>query len=394
MNFLNKFKVFIVFLISFLITSCSVNASDENVQSTAIPANGTLEVHYIDVGQADCSLIKLPDGYNVLIDSGNRGDNEYITEYLKNQGVSHIDVAIGTHHHEDHIGSMRNILANFDVDKILLPEGDFDSMVYTNMLYAIEENEVEEIRPTDDYSFTLGSAQFLVIPPKSDYNGDPNNISLVCKMDYGSRSFLFTGDIEQERESDILSGGYDLNSDVLKVAHHGSRTSSSEEFLRAVSPEVAVIQVGEGNDYGLPNDETLEKLSDLGAKVYRNDYLGDIVVRTDGETIEVDYGGNNDIIEVDGGQDNGTSNIKKTETPTPESGGTESDADIPENSGVSSQESSDTDVSGACYIGNKNTKVFHSPSCGSLPNDENRVYFESREEAEESGFRGHKNCVE
>ena len=265
-------------------TGCTLS-----LPQTGNEASGFLEVHFLDVGQADCALLQFPAGEDVLIDAGNRADADFILDYLEEAGVDHLDAVVATHPHEDHIGAMADILREVETDVVFLPAAETDTNVYTNLLYAIEETGAEEVRVESPEEISLGgiSAQFLT--PLDTYD-DLNNTSLVLRLSYGDTVFLFTGDIEKEVEEDLVESGFPLKADVLKVPHHGSDTSNTESFLWAVSPQVAIVSVGADNDYGLPNDGALERLSAVGAQVLRTDEEGTIVVKSDGTTIALEDG--------------------------------------------------------------------------------------------------------
>ena len=218
-------------------------------------------------------------------------------------------------------------------------------------------------------SFDEGAAHFEILGPVKQYE-DANNISLVVMMTYGQTKYLFTGDQEVEAEKDLLSMGYNLNADVLKVGHHGSDTSSSQEFLNAVRPSIAVIEVGEGNKYNLPKDEIIMRIARGGTTVFRTDQSGNIVISSDGEEL---YVATDDTLE----------NIFDPEKILGIEEGTSSE-----------QSASSSEAPQYEFIGNKNSKVFHADDCGQLPNEENRVYFSTQQEAEDSGYRPHSGCVE
>jgi beta-lactamase superfamily II metal-dependent hydrolase len=250
----------------------------------------TLEVHFIDVGQADSILIKVPTGENVLIDAGNNGDSELLDEYLKSQGVEKIDVAVGTHPHEDHIGSLDTVINNFDVEKVYMPKYAHTTKTFEDVLLAIKNKGLKISTPVPGNTFNLGEAKFSLLAPNGDNYKSINDYSIVLKMEYGSNSFLFTGDSEILSEKEILEKNYNVQVDVLKVAHHGSTTSTSDEFLNAVSPKYAIISCGEDNDYGHPHKEIVAKLDKKGIKILRTDELGTIVINSDGENLTLPNG--------------------------------------------------------------------------------------------------------
>ncbi len=378
-NLKKRFAVLLLGILSvvFAFSGCSeVSGNITNaVAGNAELSAENLQVHFISVGQGDSELIKLPTGENVLIDAGDTDCAETLLSYLKKQGVEEIDMAVATHPHSDHIGSMQKVIENFKVDKILMPDRDYDTLVYTNLLYSIDENNVERIVAKYGDEFDEGDAHFEVLGPIKEYD-EVNDSSIVLMMTYGDNRFLFTGDQESDAEKDVISMGYDLHADVLKVGHHGSKTSSCQEFIDAVRPSIAVIEVGEGNKYGLPKDEVIMRIARSGATVYRTDKSGNIVISSDGKKL---YVKTDDSFDSMMGLDEDYSESSATESTAP------SASEV-------SEETSQTPTEEG-YIGNKNSKVYHSLNCGSLPSDKNRVEFSSREEAESQGYTPHSKCV-
>lgn len=245
-----------------------------------------LEVHYIDVGQADCSLV-ICDGQAMLIDAGNFGAHSIILPYLLEEGVEFLNAVVVTHPHADHYGGMRSVLKNIELDAFYSPfkthpSGSFNSV--TNYVYYTLEREINVPKQGD--SFYLGSAKITFLGPiHTDYE-DLNNTSLVLRVDYGEVSFLFTGDMESIAEHDLLESGVNLKADVLKVGHHGSYSSSSYRFLREVAPKYGVIQCGRDNEYGHPHSAPLSRFRDAEVQLFRNDMQGHIVCRSEeGKTL-------------------------------------------------------------------------------------------------------------
>lgn len=255
----------------------------EEETAGAVLEGGSFEVHFIDVGQADAALI-LCDGESMLIDGGNAGDSSLIYAYLEEEQVDVLDYIVCTHAHEDHVGGLSGALNYAQAEVALAPVTDYDSKAFRNFVKNLNRQGAAITVPEAGDSFSLGSAQVMVVGPISP-SDEPNNTSIVLKVTYGETSFLFTGDAEREEEQEILDAGYNLESTVLKVGHHGSNTSSSYPFLREVMPEYAVISVGRDNDYGHPSEEVLSRFRDLGAEVYRTDEMGHIVCSSDGKTV-------------------------------------------------------------------------------------------------------------
>lgn len=250
------------------------------------PTSGTLTIHFIDVSQADAILVQLPSGQNILIDGGNNDDGDLVVNYLKQQGIKRLDHVIGTHPHEDHIGGLDVAIRSFEVGKVYLPKVTHNTKTYEDLLLAIKGKGLKVNQAKAGVKLDVGSGiEAVMLAPNSSSYEDLNNYSAVLKLTYGSTSFLFTGDAEAESENEILRTGSSIKSDVLKVGHHGSSSSTTAAFLKAVSPKYAVISVGKGNDYGHPHPETLAKLAEAGVEVFRTDLQGTIIASSDGKTI-------------------------------------------------------------------------------------------------------------
>lgn len=264
----------------------AVNSTDPE-STNATQVEGELEVHFIDVGQADSILIKTSKGNSMLIDAGNNADDDLVYSYLKSQGINTLDVVVGTHPHEDHIGGLDTVINNFSVNKIYMPKASSTTKTYEDVLLAIKNKGLKVTNPIAGSTFSIGDAKFTILAPNSSNYDDLNNSSIVLKMQYGSNSFLFTGDAEDVSERGMLNKGYDLSADVLKVGHHGSESSTTESFLKAVSPKYAIIMVGKGNSYGHPHNDVLNRLKTNNINVYRTDESGTIIATTDGKTISI-----------------------------------------------------------------------------------------------------------
>lgn len=294
------------------------------------PANAGLRVHFIDVGQADCILITAENDA-MLIDAGNNEDAETITTYLRAHGITHLKYAVGTHPHEDHIGSLDAILYNLSAQNVLMPNIQTNTKTFEDVLDAVALSGLTIYAPKLGDTFSLGNATITTV---SNYTGDDlNNSSIMLRLTYGDTSFLFTGDAETKAEEAALLTGLPLDSDVLKVGHHGSGTSSSFDFLSAVSPSHAVISCGKNNDYGHPHAETLQTLAAFNATICRTDMQGTLLAICDGSTISWSNPGIPSLIKSQTSNSNNTT----PESPAP-----------------------------IIYVLNNNTMKFHYPSCHSV----------------------------
>lgn len=243
-----------------------------------------LEVHFIDVGQGDATLIKA-DGHAMLIDAGENDKGTAVQLYLQKQGVEQLDYLVLTHTDSDHIGGADVIVTKFDIGQIFMSDFKKDNKTYRELMDSMKYRHMTFITPEVGAEYELGSATFTVIAPNDTYE-DANNSSMSLILDYGDTSFLFSGDCEEEAEQDMLANGLNLDVDVYQVGHHGSKSSSTEEFLDAMSPEYAVISCEEGNSYGHPHAKTLNNLRARGIRVFRTDEQGSIVACSDGKTIK------------------------------------------------------------------------------------------------------------
>lgn len=340
----------------FALTGCSVSeATQHGMAVDTIQAEDVLlRVDFLNVGQADCALLST-NGHYMVIDGGNNGDADTILSYLEGQGVEKLDAVVGTHPHEDHIGSLDAIINHFDVDAVYMPKIMHTSKTFEDVLDAVANKGLKIKSPSPGDTIDFNGLEIEVLGPQREYK-DFNNNSIVLKVNAGETAFLFTGDAEETAEKDILQAGYDLQADVLKVGHHGSSTSSSQAFLQAVKPKYAVISVGVGNSYHHPEEEALQRLQSIGAEIYRTDLQGNIVCTTDGKNIAFNC--------------NSVS-------------GAEVYADAAKNN---------TPAEEVVYIANKKSKKFHLESCASLPDEENRIYLEDREEAISLGYTPCGTC--
>lgn len=249
----------------------------------------TLTVHFIDVGQADCALLECGNSF-ALIDGGNAADGPQVVEYLESQGVQRLNLVVGTHPHEDHIGGLADVLAAYPADNVWSGPIPYTNSTVYAFLNAAKAQSKEVVKPQPGQTFRLGGALITVLGPvRTDYE-DVNDLSLVLMVEFGQTRFLFTGDMERVAELDLIDSGADLKADVLKVGHHGSYSSTSYLFLREVMPTYGVISVGAANEYGHPHEEPLSRLKDADVIIYRTDKMFTVTAETDGEDIVFSWG--------------------------------------------------------------------------------------------------------
>lgn len=268
----------LIIVITFCISGCSVE-----IKLTDNSDN--VRVHFLDVGQGDSIFIELTDGKSMLIDASTAEYGEGIADYIKDNGYSKIDYLVATHPHADHIGGMQDIVEQLEIGEIYMPKASSTTKTYKNLLKAIKAkgNKINTAKAGNTI-YSDSSLGIDILAPNSDSYEEINDYSVVIKLVYGSKSFLFTGDAEKLSENEITA---DVSADVLKVGHHGSSTSSSDKFIKRVNPEYAVISCGEGNSYGHPHKETIKTLNKYDIEIFRTDTMGTIIAQTDGENLEI-----------------------------------------------------------------------------------------------------------
>lgn len=244
-----------------------------------------LKVSYLDVGQADAILVE-NNGEAMLIDAGNNEDGSLLVKYFKEEKINNFKYVIGTHPHEDHIGGLDDIINNFEIETIYMPDAITTTKTFMDVLDAIEIKNMTYKVPKIEEIFTLGEATIKVLYTGNDTK-DLNNTSIVLRLIFGNTSFLFTGDATDKTEEELLKSGLNIEADVLKIGHHGSKYSTIDEFLRKVNPKYAIISVGKGNSYKHPENETLTKLNNNNIEIHRTDLEGTIIVTSDGNNINI-----------------------------------------------------------------------------------------------------------
>ena len=266
-------------------TVTTVTPTETPVTYSEVPKidSKKLQIYFLDVGQAD-SIFITNNGENMLIDAGNNEDGKLVVDFLKSMNITKIDYLIGTHPHEDHIGGLDDVINEMDIGKIFMPKKSSTTKTFKDVLTAISNKNLKVKAPKVGDKFNVGNAVCEVMSIENDAD-NANEASIVIEMTYGSQKFLFTGDMETNNEK-----ARDWNDiDVLKVAHHGSRTSSSKLFLSQTLPEVAVISLGKDNDYGHPHEEVVKHLENVEATIYRTDESGTILLVSDGEEDEIQF---------------------------------------------------------------------------------------------------------
>ncbi len=245
-------------------------------------------VHFIDVGQGDSILLEY-DGHFALIDAGYQEEGPTVVDYLLEQGVEQLDLVVATHLHGDHMGGLPTVISTFPVSRIWCAYQTYYSSTYDQFLYYADQQEVTVEKPMTGEAFYLGEVKLQVLGPLQKSYTDLNNSSLVIMATYGKNKFLFTGDMRWEAEKELVENCTELKADLLKVGHHGSYTSTSYLFLRAVMPQYALISCGRDNEYGHPHSEPMSRLRDAEVTIYRTDEMGTVVAVSDGTDIRFSW---------------------------------------------------------------------------------------------------------
>ena len=313
------------------------------------------EMHFIDVGQALSVLVEC-DGQYMLYDGGNVDDGSLVVSYLQSQGVEQLEYVFCSHAHEDHVGGLAAALAYFPTYHVYSPVTEASTKCFKDFVKYTQQQGLQVEVPAVGTTWPLGGATVTMVGPVAQYS-DTNDTSIVLRIEYGSTSFLLTGDMEKTAETDLVNSGVNLRADVLQVGHHGSSTSTGYLFLNSVLPEMAVISCGVNNKYGHPHEETLSILRDAGVDVYRTDLQGTITIGSDGQNYTV---------------------------------GTEHFA---EDAQLNPTDPAASSTAQQAYIGNVNSKKFHLPSCSNLPAEKNQILFSSYDEAVEAGYTPCSSCI-
>ncbi len=336
----------------------------QSVGSTGAAQAGTLTVTWLDVGQGDAAVIQC-GGQAMLIDGGKPEKSSYIYAWLQQHGLRYLDVIVATHVDADHIGGLSGALNYASVGTAYCPVTTGTTETFQSFVKYLAQRGKQITVPTAGATFTLGGAQVQILGPLHSAE-DSNDNSIVLKVSFGATSFLFTGDAERAEEQDLLNAGVNLQSTVLKVGHHGSDTSTSYPFLRAVAPQYAVISVGAGNSYGHPTEAVLSRLRDAGVTTFRTDMQGEITAVSDGQTVNFSV-------------------AKNAMAETLANAG----------AGQNANQAGGTGTTAGSYVLNTNSHKFHRPSCSSVdtisPKNRKDVN-ESREQIISEGYAPCKRC--
>lgn len=319
-------------------------------QATFTPRNA-LTVHFLDVGQGDAILL-VDQNDTMLIDGGTPDKGDDIVRYLKSLGITQLDYVVATHNHNDHAGGLTDVVSQLEVSNLYMTHSQ-ETDASKNLIAAAKNKNIPISTPSPGTTITLGETTITVLGPLRTHD-NVNDDSLILKAVHGSHRFLFTGDMGDEAEHELLANHADLTADVLKVGHHGSYSSTGYQFLKAVNPQYAVISCGANNDYGHPHKEALSRLNDVGSTIFRTDLLGTIIATSEGDQLTFNKTG---IIPSQPYQP--TDNSLSASFPA-----------------QTNQENSTTET----YIGNKKSNVYHLPSCPSLPKESNRIYYHCLDE--------------
>lgn len=372
----------------------------QSAGSTGAAQAGTLTVTWLDVGQGDAAVIQC-GGQAMLIDGGKPEKSSYIYAWLQQHGLSFLDVMVATHADADHIGGLSGALNYASVGTAYCPVTTGTTETFQSFVKYLAQRGKQITVPTAGATFTLGGAQVQILGPLH-HAEDSNDNSIVLKVSFGATSFLFTGDAERAEEQDLLNAGVNLQSTVLKVGHHGSDTSTSYPFLRAVAPQYAVISVGAGNSYGHPTEAVLSRLRDAGVTTFRTDMQGEITAVSDGQTINFSTAKNamaETLANAGAGQNanqaGGTGTVAQNAGSGQNAGVAGVAAASANAGGGNAGGAAGTGTTAGSYVLNTNSHKFHLPGCSSVdtisPKNRKDVN-ESREQIISEGYAPCKRC--
>lgn len=373
--------ILILTIIACFVSTFFTGCTQDSTTVMATP-DGTFALHAIDVGQGDSFLLESQGEY-MLIDAGERSEGSRVVSYLRSHGAEKLKYCLITHAHSDHSGGMSGVINAIEIDNMIMQMTDYSSEVWEYVCEKTLEKQIPVLEPKVGDSYTLGEGVFTIVAPGSDLYSDLNNTSICISVQFGQTSFLLTGDSEKISEEEMLRSGQNLKADVLKVGHHGSSSSTSEEFLNAVSPKYALLSVGKDNQYNLPSEKVMKRLADI--PVYRTDVSGNIIVTSDGKNISFS------TAPASGGE--------TKETVNNDIGGTEEE---PTENTTGSSQAKNTDEGRpntvmpeeVLFVANKNSKKYHLKTCSSVNKikSENLIYIYSYEEITQGGYEACKSC--
>lgn len=259
----------------------------EECENIELQGDNLLNIYFFDVGQAD-SILLVNNNESMLIDAGNNADGDLVVENLKKLGISKLNYVIGTHPHEDHIGGLDDVIDNFEIENVFLPKVQTNTKTFEDVLDSVSNKNLEIESPEVGKTFNVGdcSCEIMLCGDGSKDEEDNLNLSsIVVRVVFENQSYLFMGDSETENEE---SRSWP-QTNVIKIGHHGSDTSSSQNFLNQVSPQIAVIQVGKDNSYSHPKQSIIERLEKMGIVIYRTDEKGNILIQSDGINNKISF---------------------------------------------------------------------------------------------------------
>lgn len=350
-------------------TPTAMPAATETPTPEPTPQVGDMAVHFLDVGQG-LSILVQSGGQNLIYDGGDRGASSFVVSYLQRQNIEDIDYLIASHYDEDHIAGLVGCLNAFNVEHVIGPADDKDTQIYQSFLNGVSAQGISVRHPAVGQRYDFGTGTFTVLAPASINADDDNANSIVIKLENGGNSFIFTGDADSESESAMCASGLDLSCDVLSIGHHGSATATSWDFLQSTVPDYAVISCGEGNCYGHPDQDTMDKLQSMGIQVFRTDKQGTIIAVSNGTNITWNQEPCNDY----SGGDAGTQPQSQDQSVVPQPQPTEQ----PSSGG------------GMVWLSETGSKYHSIPDCGNM--NPNKAYQVSRSEAEAQGYEVCKKC--
>lgn len=284
---LKKLLTLIIVLVIYIFTTFQNQPSkatkpiQERKTEDVLETIENLKISFLDVGQADSILLE-NKGHYMLIDAGNNEDGPKLVNYFNSLGIKEFDYVVGTHAHEDHIGGMDDIIKNFTINNFYMPDAITTTKTFEDVLDALEQKNISFQTPKVDETFNLADTTITTLSITADEK-NLNDTSIVLKVKHGTNTFLLMGDASTKIEKTLLDKN--IESDVLKVGHHGSRYSTSVAFLNKVNPQYAVISVGKNNTYKHPHDEIIKRLEQKNIKIYRTDTQGTIIAESNGSII-------------------------------------------------------------------------------------------------------------